>query len=229
MGQVEGTAWCAIEAHGLWKRRDMGQQNDVSKMAQGQWEYSSYSVCGILAQFLHEQHALLPIESVKVLNRLVVRASQIRMNAIPRASVRPSVVSNYAGVTIERDDLPPIEVMKIFDLRAEGVDAGIDLCHRAAVIVVVAGYKKDGLGHARHGDCAKMIGKAARRGDVTGDGNAVRSGFRDVLEEMVDLPGVCLFKVEVAEPINFARCCGWTGCACFHEWIERHGCAILPH
>lgn len=166
---------------------------------------------------------------MKIPDGTVVRTPHVGVDAISRTSVRPSVVSNYAGVTIERDDLPPIEVMKIFDLRAEGVDAAIQFCHRAAVIVVVASYKIDGSGYARHGDGAEVIGQTACSGDVTGDGNAVRSGFRDALEEMVDLSGVCLVKVEIAEPVNGGGCCRWVVCDCFHIWCEWRGSAIHPY
>lgn len=132
---------------------------------------------------------MLSREPMKILDGTVVRTPHVGVDAISRTSVRPSMVSDHAGVAIKRDDLPPVEVVQILHLRAQGVDAGIDLCHRAAVIVVVARYKKDGLGHARHGDGAKVTGETACSRDVTGDGNAVRSGFCDAMEQAVGLLG----------------------------------------
>lgn len=110
---------------------------------QGMGQDLTEQPCGFPAQLLHPDHGLLTSEVLEVPDGTMVWTPQIRTVAVSRAGVGPSTEADQASAATERDDLPSIHVMKVSDLRAQGMDCGVHLGYRASVIIMIAGHKVD--------------------------------------------------------------------------------------
>lgn len=129
MRQVEGPAWRVIIVYGFRKWRGMCQQDHVSVAGQSKWQNPTDKRCGLPAQFLHSKQGFIPGESSEVSDSAMVWTSETGTGAKSRAGVRPSVMPDQAGIAVERDDLPAVEVMEILNLGADAVDVGSHLGH----------------------------------------------------------------------------------------------------
>lgn len=156
MRQVEGSAWRVIIVYGFRKWWGMCQQEHVSVASQSKWQNPTDKLCGFLAQFLHLKQGLVPGEASKVNDSAMVWTSDTGTGAKSRAGVRPAVMPDEAGIAIERDDLPAVEVMEILNLGADAVDVGSHLGHRTAVVIMIAGDKIGGPWTAGRRNHAKV-------------------------------------------------------------------------
>ena len=141
---------------------------------------------------------------LEIMDPLVVRALYVGLNAVSRATVTPSPVTDECGVRTELDHFPMPQRNQVVSAVAKIGHRFVNLCHRAEEIVVVAQNEKYGAFTTGRGDFLEMSDELFRVGYVAGDQGGIVADSSQLLKKLIFLFGIHPVEVNVGKPEKFA-------------------------